>query len=55
MTIEGLSHITLIVENLERTGHLFSAVLGADEVYASGDKTFSLSRERFFLQNGGRT
>jgi catechol 2,3-dioxygenase-like lactoylglutathione lyase family enzyme len=52
MTIEGLSHITLIVENLERSGRLFSAVLGADEVYASGDKTFSLSKERFFLLGG---
>jgi catechol 2,3-dioxygenase-like lactoylglutathione lyase family enzyme len=52
MTIEGISHITLIVQDLERTGHLFSSVLGAEEVYASGDKTFSLSKERFFLLGG---
>jgi len=52
MIIEGISHITLIVQDLERTGHLLSSVLGAEEVYASGDKTFSLSKERFFLLGG---
>jgi len=52
MTIEGISHITLIVQDLERTGHLLSSVLGAEEVYASGDKTFSMSKERFFLLGG---
>jgi catechol 2,3-dioxygenase-like lactoylglutathione lyase family enzyme len=52
MTIEGISHITLIVQDLERTSHLLSSVLGAEEVYASGDKTFSLSKERFFLLGG---
>jgi catechol 2,3-dioxygenase-like lactoylglutathione lyase family enzyme len=52
MTIEGISHITLIVENLERTSNLLSSVLGAKEVYASGERTFSLSKERFFLLGG---
>jgi catechol 2,3-dioxygenase-like lactoylglutathione lyase family enzyme len=52
MTVEGLSHITLIVQNLERTAGFFSSVLGAREVYSSGEKTFSLSRERFFLLGG---
>ena len=52
MTIEGISHITLVVKNLERTGHLFASVLGAEEVYASEDKMFSLSKERFFLLGG---
>ncbi len=45
----GLSHITFVVRDLERTAALFSYVLGAREVYRSGDRTFSLSRERFFL------
>jgi catechol 2,3-dioxygenase-like lactoylglutathione lyase family enzyme len=52
MTIEGISHITLIVQDIKRTGHLLSSALGAEEVYASGDKTFSLSKERFFLLGG---
>ena len=53
MTIKGISHVTLIVQDLERTGHLLSSVLGAEEVYASGDNPHSLSRERFYLL--GRT
>jgi fosfomycin resistance protein FosX len=52
MTVEGISHITLIVQNLERTGNLLSSVLGAKEIYDSGEKQFSLSRERFFLIGG---
>lgn len=50
--IEGLSHITFVVRDLERTGRLFKDALGAEEVYASGDETFSLSRERFYLLGG---
>jgi catechol 2,3-dioxygenase-like lactoylglutathione lyase family enzyme len=45
----GLSHITFVVRDLERTAALFLNVLGAREVYRSGDRPFSLSRERFFL------
>ena len=45
----GLSHITFIVRDLERTAALFFHVFRAREVYESGDRTFSLSRERFFL------
>lgn len=47
--MHGLSHITFIVRDLERAAALFSHIFGAREVYASGDRTFSLSRERFFL------
>ncbi len=52
MTIEGISHITLIVSNLERTSSLLSSVFGAKQVYDSGEETFSLSKERFFLLGG---
>ncbi len=52
MTIEGISHITLIVQDLERTGRLLTSVLGAKEVYSSGERTFSLSKEKFFLVAG---
>ncbi len=47
--IEGLSHITLIVRDLDRMEEILVSVLGARKVYDSGDNTFSVSRERFFL------
>ena len=50
--VEGISHITLAVQNLERTARLLTFVLGAKEVYSSGERSFSLSRERFFLLGG---
>jgi fosfomycin resistance protein FosX len=52
MTIEGISHITLIVQDLYRTSALLSSVLGAKIVYDSGEEMFSLSKERFFLLGG---
>ena len=47
--IEGLSHITFIVRNLDRMEEILVSVLGARKVYDSGDDTFSVSRERFFF------
>ena len=49
MTIRGVSHLTFIVRDLDRTSELFRLSLGALEVYDSGDRQFSLSREKFFL------
>ena len=49
--ILGLSHITLIVKDLDRTSVFFNRIFDAKEVYSSGDKTFSLSKEKFFLIN----
>jgi fosfomycin resistance protein FosX len=50
--IEGLSHLTFIVRDLERMTRLIQDVLGGQQVYASGDETFSLSREKFFIAGG---
>jgi fosfomycin resistance protein FosX len=47
--IEGLSHMTFIVRDLERMSDILTGVFGALEVYSSDDETFSLSREKFFL------
>jgi len=47
--VEGLSHITLIVHDLDRMERLLTTVLGATKVYDSGNNCHSLSRERFFL------
>ncbi|MGB8314196.1 MAG: FosX/FosE/FosI family fosfomycin resistance hydrolase [Aestuariivirga sp.] len=52
--IEGLSHITFTVQNLDRMEEILVKVLGARKVYDSGDKTFSVSRERFFLVGEGQ-
>jgi catechol 2,3-dioxygenase-like lactoylglutathione lyase family enzyme len=50
--IEGLSHITLITRDLDRMGAIVRQVFDGREVYASGDDTFSLSREKFFIVGG---
>lgn len=47
--IEGLSHMTFIVRDLERMTKILKSVFDAREVYASDTEQFSLSREKFFL------
>ncbi len=47
--IQGISHITFIVRDLQRAALFFCEGLGAKEVYDSAKKNFSLSREKFFL------
>jgi len=50
--IQGISHITFIVKDLEKTAKLLTYVLDAQEIYSSGEKTFSPSHEKFFLIAG---
>jgi len=50
--IEGLSHITFIVKDLDRTSNFLTLVFDAKEVYSSGEKQYSYSKEKFFLVNG---
>ncbi|XYK79065.1 MAG: FosX/FosE/FosI family fosfomycin resistance hydrolase [Labrenzia sp.] len=45
----GLSHMTFIVSDLDKMTRILTDVLKAEEVYDSGQDTFSLSEERFFL------
>lgn len=47
--MEGISHITFIVKDLEKASSFFKIIFDAKEVYSSGDKTFSISKEKFFL------
>ena len=49
--IEGLSHITFIVRDLKRMARFLTTIFDAKEMYSSGDKTFSISQEKFFLIN----
>jgi fosfomycin resistance protein FosX len=50
--ISGLSHLTFVVRDLEKMARIVVEVLGGEEVYSSGDKTFSFSREKFFVAGG---
>jgi fosfomycin resistance protein FosX len=50
--IDGISHITFIATDLERTANLLCQGLGAKEIYDSTEKNFSISREKFFTLGG---
>ncbi len=52
MPIQSLSHMTFIVRDLDKMTLFLCDGLGAEQVYCSGDQTFSLSRERFFMLGG---
>ncbi|RNF58046.1 FosX/FosE/FosI family fosfomycin resistance thiol transferase [Pseudomonas aeruginosa] len=49
MPVSGVSHITFMSRDLARTARIWTYGLGATEVYDSGETTFSLSQEKFFL------
>jgi catechol 2,3-dioxygenase-like lactoylglutathione lyase family enzyme len=49
--ISGISHITFIVKNLDKATIFFKDIFGAKEIYDSGDKKFSISKEKYFLVN----
>lgn len=51
--IQGLSHLTFIVRDLDRMEDILTTILDARKVYDSGDRTFSLGKERFFLLGQG--
>lgn len=50
--MEGISHITFIVKDLVKATQFFKIIFDAEEVYASGDRMFSISKEKFFLIGG---
>ena len=52
MGIDGISHITFMATDLERTAKLLCQGLGAKEVYDSSERNFSISREKFFTIGG---
>jgi fosfomycin resistance protein FosX len=49
---QGLSHLTFIVRDLYKMSRIIAEVLGGEEVYSSEDKTYSTSREKFFVAGG---
>jgi len=52
MEISGVSHITFIVRDLEAMSKFLCEGLGAEQVYDSSKKNFSISRERFYVVGG---
>lgn len=52
LSIEGVSHITFIVRDLERMAMFICEGLGGSEVYDSNGRNFSLPREKFFVVGG---
>ncbi len=50
--IQGLSHLTFIVADLDAMGRILIDVLGARRVYESGERTFSRSPEAFYQLAG---
>jgi catechol 2,3-dioxygenase-like lactoylglutathione lyase family enzyme len=49
--IECLSHITLLVKNLDKMEEILLAIFDARKIFDSGNQTYSLSKERFYLIN----
>jgi fosfomycin resistance protein FosX len=50
--IQGMSHLTFVVSDLDRMTRIIVEVLGGREIYASGAKQHSLSPEKFFDVGG---
>lgn len=50
--MQGISHITFIVRDLQRMAEFLCLGLGASEVYDSREHNYSLSREKFFVLGG---
>ena len=44
--VEGISHLTFMVKDLELATKFFKQIFAAQEVYSSGGHTFSLAPER---------
>lgn len=47
--ISGISHMTFIVKSLTRSSVFFEEIFDAEEIYSSGEHTFSIAREKFFV------
>ena len=47
--ISGISHITFVCKNLERSAKMFEDLFGAKQVYSSDGENYSISNEKFFL------
>jgi catechol 2,3-dioxygenase-like lactoylglutathione lyase family enzyme len=49
--INGISHITFIVQDINKTSNLLIKIFDAKEIYSSDEKYYSLSKEKYFMIN----
>lgn len=49
--IQGISHITFVVKDLDKAALFFKEIFNAKEIYSSGDIMFSISGEKYFTIN----
>lgn len=47
--MKGISHITLLCKDIEKSSQFFCDLLDGKEVYSSDQHNFSLSKEKFLL------
>lgn len=45
--ISGISHLTFIAKDLEKAAAFFRGIFDAREIYDGGEKSFSISREKY--------
>lgn len=50
--IKGISHITLVVEDLDKSARLYKDIFHAEEIYSSDGKNYSVSSEKFLMISG---
>lgn len=50
--INSVSHITFVVRDLARMAHFLCTIFDAHAVYDSGETSFSIAPEQFFLIGG---
>lgn len=50
--IEAISHITIVVRDVEKTAHFLRTVFDAREVYDSRKKNFSMAYVKYFIVGG---
>lgn len=50
--ITGLSHMTFIVKDLNKTEAMLVKLLGARKIYQSDDHHYSIAEERFYVAKG---
>lgn len=49
MNVLGVGHVTFVVGDPDRMARFLCDGLGAESGYDSGERSFSLSREKFFV------
>ena len=52
MQIQGISHITFVVRDLEKMATFLCKGLSATEGYDNSAKSYSISREKFYMLGG---